>query len=293
MKIGLIDVDRSKFPNLALMKISTYHKGLGHEVEFVNPLYHYDKVYISKVFTFSNDYETCLNADEIIKGGCGYDLQNKLNYEVEHRFPDYELYGITNTAYGFLTRGCPRKCEFCNVSEQQGNKSLKVADLSEFWNGQKNIVLLDPNITACKDWRELFEQLILSKAYIDFTQGIDARTLNEEKIEYFKRLKLKHIHFALDNYKDTDAIISKLTLLKKITNWTRSKVTVYVLVNYGSTHDQDLERVYKIKELGFNPYIMIYDKENSPLITRKLARYVNNKFIFWSKECLTFNDYLK
>jgi hypothetical protein len=293
MRIGLIDVDGGKFPNLALMKLSAYHKNRGDLVEWVNPFYAYDKVYMSKVFTFSEDYNTCLNAKEVIKGGVGYDLENKLTFEVEHQYPDYDLYSIQNTAYGFLTRGCPRQCSFCNVSEHQGNQSVKVSDLKEFWNGQKNIVLLDPNITACKEWRELFEQLIESKAYIDFTQGIDARTLTEEKIEHFQRMKLKHLHFALDNPKDTDLIIKKLSLLKSITNWNRSKVSVYVLTNYGSTHEQDLDRIYKIKELGFSPYVMIYEKETAPVITRKLARYVNNKFIFWSKDCLTFDDYMK
>jgi hypothetical protein len=292
MQIGLIDVDRNKFPNIAIMKLSAYHKANGDHVEFINPFNQYDRVYMSKVFDFSQDYETCINANEIIKGGVGYGLNNNLPFEIEHTYPDYELYGINNTAYGFLSRGCPRNCSFCNVSQTQGFKANKVADLSEFWRGQKNIVLLDPNITACKDWSLLFDQLIDSKSYVDFTQGLDARTLTEQKIKMLMRMKIKHVHFALDNPKDTELIISKLKMLKEMTNWTRSKVSVYVLTNFGSSHEEDLDRVYKIKALGFNPYVMIYDKLNAPIITRKLARYVNNKFIFWSKDCLTFNDYL-
>lgn len=294
MKIGLIDVDGHNFPNLSIMKLSAYHKSLGDQVEWFNGFFEYDRVYMSKVFTFTDDFDTCIRANEIIKGGTGYNLTSHLDYEIEHQYPDYELYQISDTAYGFLSRGCPRKCEFCNVSEQQGDRSIKVANLTEFWNGQKNIVLLDPNITACKDWKELFEQLIKSKAYVDFSQGIDARTLTEEKIELLKRIKLKHVHFALDNPKDTKVVIEKLTLLKNITEWKRGKVSVYVLVNFGSTLEEDLERVYKIKELGFNPYIMIYDKDKLPKkhILRKLQRYVNNKFIFWSDKCRSFDDYL-
>lgn len=294
MKIGLIDVDgKNGFPNLAIMKISSYHKSLGDQVEWFNGFFEYDKVYMSKVFTFTDDFDTCIRAKEVIKGGTGYNLTSQLPYEIEHQYPDYSLYNITDTAYGFLSRGCPRKCEFCNVSIQQGDRSLKVADLNEFWNCQKNIVLLDPNITACKDWKELFEQLIKSKAYVDFSQGIDARTLTEEKIELLKQIKLKHVHFALDNPKDTKLVIEKLTLLRDMTNWKRGKVSVYVLVNFGSTLEQDLERIYAIKELGFNPYVMIYDKANAPKIIKKLGRYVNNKYIFWSDRCKTFDDYLK
>lgn len=294
MKIGLIDVDGHNFPNLALMKISSYHKSIGDQVEWFNGFFEYDKVYMSKVFTFTDDFDFCIRSKEILKGGTGYSLESKLPQEIESQFPDYSLYNITDTAYGFLTRGCPRQCKFCIVSGKEGNASVKVSNLYDFWNGQKNIVLLDPNITACKDWSDLFDQLIESKAYVDFSQGIDARTLTNEKIEKLLKIKLKHVHFALDNPKDTDIVISKLTLLKELTNWQRSKVSVYVLVNFGSTLEEDLERIYKIKELGFSPYVMIYDKDKLPKkhVLRKLQRYVNNKYIFWSKDCMTFDQYL-
>lgn len=295
MKIGLIDVDGHNFPNLALMKISSYHKSIGDHVEWFNGFFEYDRVYMSKVFDYTPDFEFCIRAKEIVKGGTGYNLTSKLPFEIEHSYPDYDLYGIKDTAYGFVSRGCPRQCKFCNVSIQQGKQSLKVANLNEFWNGQKNIVLLDPNITACQDWKELFNQLIESKAYVDFSQGIDARTLTKEKIEYLKQIKLKHVHFALDNPIDTKIVIEKLTLLKQMTDWKRGMVSVYVLVNFGSSLKEDLERIYKIKELGFNPYVMIYEKEKLPKkhVLRKLQRYVNNKYIFWSNDCLTFDDYLK
>lgn len=174
MKIGLIDVDGHNFPNLALMKISAYHKAKGDQVEWCVPLKHYDRVYQSKVFddTYTPDIDFIPQADEIYKGGTGYDLNNKLPEEIEHIYPDYSLYpNITkDTSYGFLTRGCPRGCPFCIVAEKEGRYSKKVADLSEWHRCQPNIKLLDPNLLACKDHIDLLKQLVISKAYVDFTR---------------------------------------------------------------------------------------------------------------------------
>lgn len=180
VNIGLIDVDSHNFPNLALMKISAYHKSKGDHVEMWNGLKHYDRVYQSKVFTdlYSQDNEYCINADEVIKGGTGYDLQNKLPDEIEHQYPDYGLYGIKDKAYGFLTRGCPRRCPFCIVNEKEGNIHT-VADLDEFWRGQKEIILMDSNITASKECERLFDQLIKSKALINFEGGWTSDSLRK------------------------------------------------------------------------------------------------------------------
>ena len=165
MRIGLIDVDGHSFPNIPLMKISAYHKAQGDSVEWYQPMFsgHMDKVYMSKVFSFTPDYEWIIDADEIVKGGTGYCIELEdgkevyhkerdiqLPEDVEHIYPDYDLYPelTKDTAYGFLTRGCPRGCSFCHVQAKEGSCAYKVADLSEFWRGQKNIVLCDPNILA-------------------------------------------------------------------------------------------------------------------------------------------------
>ena len=119
---------------------------------------------------------------------CGKEEYNKskdiqLPYEVEHIYPDYSLYNITDTAYGYLTRGCPRGCKFCHVEAKEGRKSYKCADLKEFWNGQKNIELLDPNTLACKDWKDILQQLIDSKAKVNFTVKPQEVRVIEEKIK--------------------------------------------------------------------------------------------------------------
>lgn len=306
MKIGLIDVDSHNYPNLPLMKISAYHKQIGDEVLWYDPMFggHFDKVYMSKVFSFSQEYEYFVNADYVIKGGSGYcirlengkevfDKSNdiELPYEIEHIYPDYSLYGIKDTAYGFLTRGCPRGCKFCHVAEKEGQKSYKVADLTEFWHGQKNIVLCDPNILACKDWKSLLQQLVDSNAWIDINQGLDIRLMNEEKAELIKQMKIKELHFAWDRYEDKDIIISKLKMFKEITQIDIRKLIVFVLCNFDTTIDQDLERIYTLRELGYWAYVMLYDKENISKNSklRKMARWVNMRNIFASVK--DFNDY--
>lgn len=190
-----------------------------------------------------------------------------------------------------MSRGCPRGCNFCHVKDKEGRKSYKVADLSEFWNGQKNIELLDPNTFACPDWKDILQQLIDSKANVDFNQGVDIRMMTKEKIEYLMQVKVKGIHFAWDRYKDKNLVVPRFTEFKKITQWTRSKVSVYILTNFDSTMDENLERVMFCRSLDFNPYVMVYDKQHVPRGSEinKLARWVNNKRFFWSIP--TFSEY--
>lgn len=292
MNIGLIDVDNynkvAKFPNIALMKISAWHKAQGHNVEWWFGFNHYDRVYMSKVFdeTYTEDIPFCINADEIVKGGTGYGLDNKLPDEIEHIYPDYSLYPelTKDTAYGFLTRGCPRGCHFCIVAEKEGRRSVKVADLSEWWNGQKNIVLCDPNLLAYKGHIELLQQLIDSKAWVDINQGIDCRLLTEQNIEAINQIKLKEIHFAWDYMHEEKRVLRGLELYAKMA--TRKPHgnfgMVYVLTNYDTTMEENLYRVYTLRDMGYDPYVMIYDKPNAPKKIRQLQRWCNNKIIFRS-----------
>lgn len=292
MRIGLVDVDGHNFPNLCLMKLSAYHKAKGDEVEFAIPLLQYDRIYMARVFDdlYTHDDLTAYQCDKIIKGGTGYGLDNTLPDEIEHIMPDYSLYGITDTAYGFLTRGCPRHCPFCIVGDKEGLVSRKVANLSQFWNGQKNIKLLDPNILASADHMDLLEQLADSKALVDFTQGLDARMLTDENIDVLKRIRIKRIHFAWDNPKDKtvpkalEMFSEKYGLNPKAHN-----VVVYLLTNYWSTHQQDLERVQWLREHFFVPYVMIYNKPSAPRETRLLQRWVNNKIVF--NKVKTFDEF--
>ena len=288
MKIGLVDVDSHNFPNLALMKLSAWHKANGDDVEIAFPLSRYDRVYASKVFTFTPDIDFVPLADEVFKGGTGYDLKNRLPDEVEHMRPDYSLYGITDTAYGFLSRGCPRGCPFCIVADNEGRFSHKVADLREWWDGQKRIVLMDPNILACPDWEDLLGQLADSGAEIDINQGADVRLLTPDKAEALSRLKMKRIHFAWDGKEDLEPMFR--TAAEPFGKMIRAhRVSVYVLTNYNTDMDWNLHRIYTLRDLGYDPYVMVYDKEHAPHEIRRLQRWCNNKFIF--NKCHRFEDY--
>lgn len=308
MKIGLIDVDGHNFPNIPLMKLSAWHKKRGDHVEWYSPMFsgHMDKVYMSKVFSFTPDYEYYINAEEVIRGGTGYaiDVDNGreiyfpgkdgiLPDEIEHIYPDYDLYPelTKDTAYGFLTRGCPRSCGFCHTTQKDGCQSHKVADLHEFWNGQKEIVLLDQNILACQEHDDLMGQLVECGSGIEFNGGLDIRLMSEKDAEHIRKMKVKMIHFAWDIYGYRRTIVPKLKEFKDITGWDRHKVMVYVLVNYGSTIAQDLERIYTIREIGFAPYVMIYNKASLPdgHILKRMQRWVNLPWVFRTTE--RFEDF--
>ena len=309
MKIELIDVDGHNFPNIPLMKISAWHKGRGDRVEWYDTwgglAEEYDKVYMSKVFSFTPDYQYPIYAKKVQRGGSGYCIElvngkeiyhkeqdKNLPDEIEHIYPDYSLYPelTKDTAYGFLTRGCPRGCGFCHVEAKEGKCSRKVANLSEFWDGQKNIILCDPNILACKDHLELLQQLVDSRAKVNFNQGLDIRLINDDNLELLKQIKIHQVHFAFDDYKQKELIMPRMIKVKEKTGWNRSrgKVTVFILCNFDTTIDQDIERIQFCRSLDWSPYPMIYDKEHADPIYRKLQRWCNN-IIFWNVP--TFEEY--
>lgn len=291
IRIGLIDVDSHNFPNLCLMKLSAYHKAQGHQVCFWNPLFYFDVVYKSRVFTdtYSKDNITVKNAGQVIKGGTGYGYGPDLPDEIEHSYPDYSLYPqYSETAYGFLSRGCPRGCGFCIVGGKEGRKSRKVADLSEFWRGQREIKLMDANLLACPDHEKLLLQLAKSRALVDFSQGLDIRLITRDNVALLNQVRTKTVHFAWDN---PDEDLTRY--FRQFLEWTSIRNPrlrrVYLLTNYGSTHEQDLYRVETLRQMGFDPYVMIYEKPTAPPITRHLQRWVNNKRLFYAIP--SFSDY--
>lgn len=306
MKVGLVDVDGHNFPNLALMRLSAYHKKKGHEVEWwLGDLWHYNAVYMSKVFSNSYTKEPFdpVNVDKLIKGGTGYcitleggrevfnsDLNTELEPEIEGMKPDYSIYPQYDFAVSMTSRGCPRGCAFCHVGKKEGLKSVKVADVDKFYTGQKVIEVLDPNILACRDRLDLLSQYADTGAWINYNQGLDIRLMCDEVADILNRTKLKDVHFAWDD-PNTDLTNKFKTYAEASRKVHNRHGTVYVLTNYNSTIEADLYRIYTLRDLGFDPYVMIYDKPNADKQHRQLQRWVNNIKIF--KTVKRFEDYLK
>ena len=307
MRVGLIDVDGHNFPNLALMRISAYHKTQGDTVEWWwSDFEYYDLVYKSKIFSdaYSKDVPDPFNCGKVIRGGSGYCIslgedgkehfdQNKNNSlppKIEHMFPDYTIYPDFDFAVSMTSRGCPRGCSFCHVAAKEGRCAVKVADVSDFWTpdiGKKEIRILDPNITACREKRDLMRQYKETGAILDFTQGLDIRLLNDDDIADINEMRLRTLHFAWDNPKDD--------LEEKFRNFAKgfrrkSNIgMVYCLTNFNSTMEENLYRIRVLSELGYDPYVMVYDKPHAPKEIKQLQRWCNNKIIF--KKCPKFEDY--
>lgn len=296
--------DNHNFPSLPLMKISAYHKAQGDTVKLYDTAFDTcDILYKSKVFSFTNDLEYYPQYDKVIEGGSGYaiTIENgketyskilgpSLPIKIENQYPDYDLYPqFKNTAYGFLTRGCPNDCSFCIVSKKEGKCSRKIADLSDFWRGQRDIKLMDGNILACKDRESLLQQLIDSKANIDYTQGLDAQFVTNDIAQLVCQTKINMIHFAFDFMKNEKAIIRGLKTFQYYFQKSDRYCRVYILTNYNTTHEEDLYRVQKVRELGYQPYVMIYQKGTHDRFLTDLARWANNPLIYRSCE---FEDYI-
>ena len=200
MKAGLLAVD-SRYPNLALMKLSAWHRAQGDAVEWYSPLERYDRVYMAKVFTFTPDYGYYVHADEVEKGGTGYDLHKTLPEEIDRLQPDYFLYPQIDkkTAYGFLTRGCPNRCKWCIVPEKEG-KIAPYMDVEEIAvDGRTNLILMDNNVLASDYGLEQLEKIVRKGYRVDFNQGLDARLVTDDIARLLARVKwIKRIRFGCD-----------------------------------------------------------------------------------------------
>lgn len=252
MKIGLVDVDGRNFPNLALMKLSAWHKLQGDSVEFADPMFgRYDRVYMSKVFTFTSD---CLDIYhcEVIRAGTGYkNYTTTLHDEIEHICPDYSLYGV-NEAYGFLTRGCPNRCPWCIVPHKEG--AIRPASpLREFIGDKRRAVLLDNNVLASDFGLEQIEEIVRMGIAVDFNQGLDARRAcdNPYILDLLARVKwIRHIRFACDRMSQLEAVT------KCVKELGRRGIKPYRIFVYCLIRDveESLERINALRKLKVCPF---------------------------------------
>lgn len=290
MNIGLIDVDGHNFPNLALMRLAAYHKSRGDNVEWWNGFARYDRVYKSKVFTFSPDEDTCIDADEIITGGTGYKDYGSLPEEVEQAFPDYSLYPGWKSAIGFLTRGCIRNCPWCIVPRKEGYirpaatwDEVKRAD-------SRDIVLMDNNVLASDHGLEQIERMGRENVRVDFNQGLDARLITRQTAKLLAGLKwIKFVRMSCDTSEMLPVIEQAIAYLREagIPAW---RHWCYVLVQ---DVDDANRRVEALREMGVTPFAQPYRDYNGGEPTyeqKRFARWCNDKAIFNS---CTFAEYGK
>ena len=288
MKIGLIDVDGHNFPNLALMRLSAYHKAQGDEVEWADPRIGngYDRIYQSKIFTFTPD-DTLPWDCEVVKGGTGYDVRSHLPQEVEQSTAmDYSIYPQYDFSIQFFSRGCIRHCPFCLVHDKEGEITLvKPLDLNP--NG-KHIEVLDNNFFANPEWKQAIYYLLSKRQKVNL-HGVDIRIMNEEQAFYLNKLPLyRNVHIAWD-LPQIDLTDKLREVIRYIKPW---KLMCYVLVGFNSTMEQDMFRIERLRELGIKPYVMPYrdfeNKTKPSQYAKDLAQYVNKPMIF--KSC-KFEDF--
>ena len=308
MKIGLVDVDShgkkkkwgaTIYPNLAMCKISGWHKSQGDDVEWAIPFFHYDKIYISKVFTFSPDDCTIFDADEIVRGGTGYDVKKTLPEEIDRCRPDYSIYPNIpdNYAYGFLTRGCPNKCAWCCVPSKEG-AIRPYMDIEEIADEQrKNIVLMDNNFLAAGDYaKEQLEKIIRGGYKVDFNQALSPRTVDDDFAKLMVKVKwLEHrIRFGCDTTKQIGECKQAIDLLKS--HGYKGEFFLYTMINADFKESFNRiniwrERLIKSRSEHSGGYVFPYAQPfrdltdpsyKPPLWQKDLAQWVNKRMIFYT-----------
>lgn len=295
MKVSLVDVDGTGFPNFALMKLSAWHKACGDTVDWYSPMFsHPDRIYASKIFTFSPDYEDYYAGDpEPTRGGTGYDATVKLPDEIDGMTPDYSIYPSVDYAIGFLSRGCIRKCPWCVVPRKEG-KIRQYASLETVSCGRKNVVLMDNNFLANEPVfiREQVNISVRMKLRLDFNQGLDARLVNEENARLLCRIHwMTYIRFSCDTQSSIEPVINAMRLLRR-SGYRKDFFIYFLAVDASETHD----RIMRVLDGGtgrVTPFVMPYrnldgDVEIVSDDTKRLARWANR---VWIRKSCTFENY--
>jgi hypothetical protein len=322
--IGLIDID-GKLPNLALMKISSYYKSMGEQVEFIKEGKKYTKIYASCLFTWNRN--KCMelikeHGDKLILGGTGWDFieidrklvevtHTELPMDIEKCAPDYDLYTvdmvyekackggiaskesklnkskvIVDMGLGFTSRGCIRSCGFCIVKQKEGCLH-KVGEIKDLINPRSSIITLyDNNLTADPDCVDKLYEIRDRKLKVNISQGIDVRLLTEEKAKALGEVQhLRSLHYAWDLMESENKIIEGIKLLKGFVKEWRHMC--FILTGFNTSFEEDMYRIIKLKELGIKPYVMKYNKRNDDIRLNQLAGWINSR----KHTCCKFEEF--
>ena len=294
MKIGLIAVD-SNYPNLALMKISSYHKAKNDNVEWYTPFEQYDIVYMSKIFAFSPDYKQYItNAKRIVKGGTGYDIHSKLPEEMEFFTPDYSIYPSIDrkTAYGFLTRGCPNKCKWCVVPRKEGGIKpyMDVDDVAV--DGRTNLILMDNNILACNYGLQQIQKIVDKGYRVDFNQALDARLVTDDVAKLLSKVRwLNQIRFGCDTPKQ---IVECERAMKMIDGYRDKPASYLMYTMIDNDFEESFNRLnhwksFKNVRLVAQPFRDVDDpKQVIPQWQKDMQRWAMRRSVYSACE---FKDY--
>lgn len=271
MKVSILTPD-SKMPNLAAMKISTYHKIMGDTVILNMPLMPAHKTYASVLF------EKTHKPIADVLGGPGIDPSIRLPKEIDICRPDYDLYDM-EYSLGYTYRACHRGCEFCKVKDM--NEPTEHYSIWTFHDKRFNtIALLNNNTFEDPRWYETFEEIWKADLKFKDISGFDLRLIGQERAEALARTRWDgQVHFAWDSIKDEKTILAGLNIVIKY-GLKAYKIMVYVLIGYNSTPEEDLYRVETLRGLGVDPFVMAFDKKDT--YQKRFARWVNHKAIFKS-----------
>lgn len=307
MKILLIDID-SKIPNLALMKLSTYHKARGDTVklqvigDYTTNIYSHiipDKIYASVIFK-KNKFKTDgirfafpdVKPENIIIGGSGYDLHSQLPLEVDCLKPDYDLYPNCDSSYGYTSRGCNRNCYFCIVPTKEG-KFKRYMEPSVFYDKRfDKIFFLDNNILWDKAWfRHVMQFCIDHKLKPWFNQGLDVRLIDESDMKLLMKIKRDEMfQFAWDDVKLEHIVRQKVKMMQDVGMNTRSYVQFYVYIDSDEQFESGLYRCNELKKMRVNPYVMYNIDNPTTQRIQDILHWANQKMLLWKS---SFEDYQK
>ncbi len=295
MRILLIDAD-STIPNLALMKLSAWHKARGDIVSFSEP--DPDRIYGSIVFKKNRHLLSGIQSfypdAEIILGGSGFDLKSQLLPEVEAFCPDYSLYEM-DYSLGFTSRGCPNHCYFCWVPEKEGK--YKRWHHPALWVRHKKAKLLDNNWYADRDWFfQMSNWFIEHDVAVDLTQGMDIRLLTPEIASQLRLLKwCASMHFAFDDEKYTQAVLDGIQTMKKegMEKTLRHKVFFYVYCHDDAHYESAVARCRLLKDHGTSAFVMFNCENRSTPRVRHLQRWANRPWAYWSFDIADYDRRVK
>lgn len=290
-KIGIYQVDGTRyqgvqFPNIPLMKISSFYKGVGYSVEkYEGPLFanQYEKIYASKIFSFSPMPEI---TDNMIIGGTGIDFYNKLSEEIEASQLDWSIYPNTPFHYGFSMKGCRFKCDFCCVPKKEGRpyNYNSIDEILTNPSGKRNLMLMDNDFFGGENWQANLLRIQELKLKVCFVQGLNIRIISERQanilanINYYNsKFNKRYLSFAWDRFEDERVIIRGIERCNKA-GIPSKNMQFFVLIGFDTSPEQDSYRVEMLRKLGCMPFVMPYNKDNQ--YQKAYARYVNNRIIF-------------